>query len=185
MNSRQRDRERINQAYGEAQGGVASITSAVGKASRMLWNAQMRLLLSMNAMDPFRKYPGLFVGVGAILLAVVLPIGVVWVIVALFALQNEPLAEEDFIVEIGRASSLMTPWGDLMGQKDAVTVLRRIETSGERGVAPDEIRTALGVEDARLRRVIRDLTDHRVIVLTEGSDPRYLLTDEGRTRLAA
>lgn len=185
VDTKQRDRERLNQAYREAQGGFASITSAGGKASRMLWNAQMRLLLSMNAMAIFRSYPWLFVGVGAILLAVVLPIGVVWVIVALFALQNEPLAEENFIVEVEAAPKVMTPWDALARQPDVMMILQRIATAGDVGMSVQEIQTAVGTEHARLRRISGDLLMNGKIAFTDGRDKRYRITDEGRASLPA
>ncbi|WP_411839701.1 hypothetical protein [Paracoccus sp. ME4] len=185
MDSKQRDSERINHAYAEAQGGLSGIVSAAGKVCRMLWNAQMRLLVSINAMDPFRRHPWLFVGVGAILLAVVLPIGVAWVVVALFALQNEPLAEEDFIVEIETAPKVMTPWDALARQPDVMMMLQRIASAGDVGMSVQELQAAVGTEHARVRRIAGDLLLNGKIAFTDGRDKRYRITDEGRACLPA
>lgn len=84
-----RTKEQIDGIVGDA----SSMLSVTGRLVRIVWNVQMQMLVAINAMGIFQNHWWRFLVVGGLLTGLFLPIGVVWIVIAYFALQNEPKAK--------------------------------------------------------------------------------------------
>ena len=87
-------------AYGAATEGVAAASASLGVIGRYWWNLQMQLLVATGTMRFFRAYWWLFLVVGFLLLAFVMPVGVAFVVSAFCAGAMDPKAEDNFIVPL-------------------------------------------------------------------------------------
>lgn len=87
-------------AYGAATEGVAAASASLGVIGRYWWNLQMQLLVATGTMRFFRAYWWLFLVVGFLLLAFVMPLGVAFVVSAFCAGAMNPKAEDNFIVPL-------------------------------------------------------------------------------------
>lgn len=96
------EKQDLDAAFGNIQDGVTGMLSGVGIFARYLWNMQMRLLQSIGLMRFFRTNWWLFLVLGCLLLAFVLPLGTVFVVTAFAAGKMDPKAENDFIVPLRR-----------------------------------------------------------------------------------
>jgi len=89
-------------AYGAAMDGVSAVASSVSVVGRYWWNVQMQLLQKTGIMPVFRAHWWLFLVVGFLLLAFLLPIGTAFVISAFCAGAMDPKSKNDFIVPLRR-----------------------------------------------------------------------------------
>ena len=89
-------------AYGAAMDGVSAVASSVSVVGRYWWNVQMQLLQKTGIMPVFRAHWWLFLVVGFLLLAFLMPIGIAFVISAFCAGAMDPKSKNDFIVPLRR-----------------------------------------------------------------------------------
>lgn len=87
-------------AYDAATEGVAAASASLGVIGRYWWNLQMQLLVATGTMRFFRAYWWLFLVVGLLLLAFVMPLGVAFVVSAFCAGAMNPKVQDNFIVPL-------------------------------------------------------------------------------------
>ncbi|MGQ3486959.1 hypothetical protein [Roseovarius pacificus] len=149
-------------AYGAATEGVAAASTSLGVIGRYLWNLQMRLLVSTGTMRLFRAHWWLFLVVGFLLLAFVMPVGVAFVISAFCAGAMNPRAEDNFVVPLRHLDD--APIGE-----PAAT------GHGEAGYAPrsdslEDVRLAAAIHHVGyLTAIKRDLEDKEIAAAALGA----------------
>ena len=94
------EKEDLNTAYAGVHDGVTGNIAGGAVFARYVWNWQMGLLKSIGLMPFFAKNWWLFLVVGFLLLAFVVPLGVAFVVTAFAAGQMDPKAADDFIVPL-------------------------------------------------------------------------------------
>lgn len=87
-------------AYGAAMDGVAAVIASVSIVGRYWWNVQMQILQKVGIMPLFKAHWWLFFIVGFLLLALLPPLGIVFVISSWCAGQLDPKSEDDFVVPL-------------------------------------------------------------------------------------
>jgi hypothetical protein len=87
-------------AYGAAIEGISAVAGSVSIVGRYWWNLQMNLLQKIGVMPIFKSYGWLFLIVGFLLLAFMLPLGIAFIVSAWSAGQMDPKAEDDYIVPL-------------------------------------------------------------------------------------
>ncbi len=97
---RKSDKDDLDKAYAGINDGVSGIFSGIAIFGRYLWNAQIRFLKSIGIMHIFVSHWWLFLIVGFVLLAFVMPVGLVFLGSALAAIQMNPDSKDDYIVPL-------------------------------------------------------------------------------------
>lgn len=87
-------------AFGAAMDGFDAIVSSIAIIGRYWWNFQMRVLLATGTMGLFKAHWWLFLVIGFLLLALVMPLGVAFVLSAFCAGAMDPKPEDNFIVPL-------------------------------------------------------------------------------------
>lgn len=98
--SQKNDKDDLGKAYFGINDGVFGILAGCSVIGRYLWNVQMRFLRSIGVMPFFVSHWWLFLVLGFVLLAIVMPLGVVFVGTAFAASQMAPKSQDDFIVPL-------------------------------------------------------------------------------------
>lgn len=99
-------------AYGAAMEGVSAVSSSVAVVGRYWWNIQMQLLQKIGIMPIFRAHGWLFFVVGFLLLALLMPVGVAFVVSAFCAGTMNPRSEDDYIVPLRQINDQADPYSD-------------------------------------------------------------------------
>ena len=99
------DRDSVSSALQGAHDGASSIFSSAVVLLRHGWNIQMRALVRIGAMNLIRGRGWIFAVIGFVLLAFVMPIGVVFVATAIAASGKDPRPENDYIVRLDEDDS--------------------------------------------------------------------------------
>lgn len=92
-------------AYGAAADGVAAARRSIAIVGRYWWNLQMQLLVASGTMRFFRAHWWLFLIVGFLLMAFVLPLGLAFLVSAFCAGEMNPKAQNDYIVPLKHKDS--------------------------------------------------------------------------------
>ena len=149
-------------AYGAATEGVAAASTSLGVIGRYWWNLQMQLLVATGTMRFFRAHWWLFLIVGFLLLAFVMPLGVAFVVSALCTGAMNPKAEDNFIVP-------------LRHEDDALMAEPAETEPDEAVIAPhpdslEDVRLAAGMHHAGyLTAIKRDLEDKEIAAAALGA----------------
>ena len=105
-------------ALGAATEGLTAASSSLAVVARYWWNLQMQLLVATGAMRFFKAFWWLFLIVGFLLLAFVLPLGVAYVVSAFCAMEMNPNAEDNFIVALKHEVAVMSGHPKDLQQED-------------------------------------------------------------------
>jgi hypothetical protein len=87
-------------AYAAAIDGLVSVGESIAVVGRYWWNLQMRLLVFTGTIGLFKKHWWLFLIVGFLLMAFILPLGLAFVVSAFCAGLLNPEAEDNYIVPL-------------------------------------------------------------------------------------
>ncbi len=87
-------------AFGAANEGFAAASASLAVVGRYWWNLQMRLLAATGTIQFFKTHWWLFLIVGFLLLAFVVPLGLAFVVSAFCAGAMDPKAKNNFIVPL-------------------------------------------------------------------------------------
>lgn len=85
-----------------------SLNDMVPVAARALcsiWNLQMKLLIAVGLMPHLVRYPWLLFGTAFVLLGVVFPLGIVFTVTGVAAMQYGAEAKSNFLVNLERPTS--------------------------------------------------------------------------------
>jgi hypothetical protein len=103
-NNSKGEKEDLNNAFSGIYKGLSNIFDECMVVGRYSWNMEMRIIKSVGVMPFFMSRWWLFVVLGFLLLAFVLPIGVAFIITAFSAGQMNPRAQDEFKVPLRRAA---------------------------------------------------------------------------------
>lgn len=95
-------------AYGAAMEGLATTAASLAVVGRYWWNMQMRMLIAIGAIGLFKAHWWLFLIVGFVLMAFILPLGLAFFVSAYCALGMGPEAEENYIVPLKQEADSLT-----------------------------------------------------------------------------
>ncbi|MCD1627866.1 hypothetical protein K7H22_17845 [Seohaeicola saemankumensis] len=87
-------------AYAAAMNGVFAVGESLAVLGRYWWNLQMRILVATGAIGLFKAHWWLFLIVGFLLMAFILPLGLAFVVSAFCAGLLDPKAEDNYIVPL-------------------------------------------------------------------------------------
>ncbi len=179
------DKEGLERAFAGVNDGIGSIFSSAGILSRYAWNAQMRFLVAAGLMPVFRNHPWLFLVVALVLLVVVVPVGVLWGAIALFALQNEPKAKNDFLVEIKSRNDEPPSLSELVEEPGVRTILSALARTQDGRLERRVFKIWYGMPAPQAERLLSHLIRLGLAGYAHDAPTEsYLITDEGRALVA-
>ena len=175
------DEESLHRAAAGAHNGMSSIFSSVGVFSRYAWNAQMRFLVSLGLMPLFRQHWWLFLVVAFALLAIALPLGVIWVAVAFFALNSNPAAENDYLVEIKSKEDDPPSYFDIIEDPNVRSILSALAHAQDGTLEKTAFKLWLGIPSLTAENLLSHLARFGLVKQAlDAPTESYLITDEGR-----
>lgn len=149
-------------AYGAAVDGFSAASVSLAVVGRFWWNLQMRLLVATGTMRFFKAQWWLFLIVGFLLLAFVLPLGVAFVVSSFCAGEMDPKAKDNFIVPLRRGTLRETAHtNDELGESAA---------SVSQSDTLEDVRLAAGLHHVGyLRAIGRDVDDNEFAAAALGA----------------
>lgn len=149
-------------AYGAAVEGFSAARASLAVVGRHWWNLQMRLLVATGTMRFFKAQWWLFLIVGFLLLAFVLPLGVAFVVSSLCAGEMDPKAKDDFIVPLRQGGLKATAQTNEECGEDAASVSHSDTLK--------EVRLAAGLHHVGyLRAIGREIDDNEFAAAALGA----------------
>lgn len=109
-------------AYGAAIEGFSAACTSLAVVGRYWWNLQMRLLVATGTIRFFKARWWLFLIVGLLLLAFVLPLGVVFLVSSFCAGAMDPKSKDNFIVPLREDSLKATAQTNEETEEDVASV---------------------------------------------------------------
>jgi hypothetical protein len=158
-NNSKGEKEDLNDAFSGINDGLSGIFYECMVVGRYIWNMEMRMLRSVGVMHFFVSRWWLFVVLGFLLLAFVMPIGVAFLFTAYAAGQMAPKGQDEFIVPLRRVAmdhgnveektpekpDALREYGKKMGAFKDVTLEWVISNKGPLLELPDDISVSLSV----------------------------------------
>lgn len=149
-------------AYGAAVDGFSAASASLAVVGRYWWNLQMRLLVATGTMRFFKAQWWLFLIVGFLLLAFVLPLGVAFVVSSFCAGEMDPKAKDNFIVPLRR--------GALRATAHTNDELGEVAASVSQSDTLEDVRLAAGLHHVGyLRAIGRDVDDNEFAAAALGA----------------